>query len=847
LARSQQSDYVVIKAAFHLHTSYSLSEGNLTPTQLVDAYADAGYNCIALTDHSSELNASSFSAEMAEAKAEGAIRGVIVIAGEEIVSQFPMQNGSVVWKHVLGLFMTQYIAEVNSTYKNNEVQYYFDAIHGQGGLGIVAHSWQLNDQIVCGSSASPWWQYINSSFIDGWEIFNWGPGMTEDEIDSVINRGKVYVCSHDYGGNGPVPTWEYNILYCPNNTEAGVEDALINQRNVVYHYGNIYGSQQALSLYEQQHPIADLTVQHSYLSDLEITVGVGSPSTPSWSTLASNRTGGKGPGYLDLTVDLTGAEFYLPPSTNNTWFLKIYDGATRDQGNITSFTITYLNQTYMSQDVPVGIYDFQTCYVYIPPAPIVPVAHISISHSWLSDLNITIGVGSPSAPSWSQLLWNRTSGKGPGYLNLTVDLSSAVAFLPPSNSSIWFLRVNDNATGDQGNITSFTITYLNQTYMSQDVPVAIYDFQTCFASIPDPPAPLVPTATISIKHSYIGDLNVTIAVGSPSAPLWSRLLWNRTGGRGSGYLNMTVDLSDAVAYLPPANTSLWFLKVYDGAASDQGNITSFTITYLGQVYASQDVPMPVLDYQTSYAYIPPAPPAPPAPTANILIVHSWIGDLNVTIGVGSPTAPSWSQLLWNRAGGKGPGYLNLTVDLSAAVAYLPPTNTSLWFLKVYDGAASDQGNITSFTITYLNQTYVSQDVPVPVLDLKTCYAYIPLAPAVSPVPVANISIQHTYLSDLRVTIGVGPPSNPLWSQLLWNRIGGKGPGYLNLTVDLSGAVAFLPPSNSNTWFLSVYDGAALDQGNITSFVITYLGQTYVSQNVLVPILDNQMSYAYIKG
>jgi subtilisin-like proprotein convertase family protein len=189
----------------------------------------------------------------------------------------------------------------------------------------------------------------------------------------------------------------------------------------------------------------------------------------------------------------------------------------------------------------------------------------------------------------------------------------------------------------------------------------------------------------------------------------------------------------------------------------------------------------------------------------------------------------------------------MTIDLSDAVVYLPPTNTSLWFLRVYDGAASDQGNITSFTITYLNQTYASQDVPVPVLDFQTSYAYVPMAPAIPPVPVANISIQHSWIGDLKVVIGVGPPSNPLWSQLLWNRTGGQGPGYLNFTVDLSSAVAFLPPSNSSTWFLSVYDGAARDQGNITGFTVTYLGQIFASQDVPVPVLDFQTSYAYIRG
>jgi len=68
--------------------------------------------------------------------------------------------------------------------------------------------------------------------------------------------------------------------------------------------------------------------------------------------------------------------------------------------------------------------------------------------------------------------------------------------------------------------------------------------------------------------------------------------------------------------------------------------------------------------------------------------------------------------------------LNLTVDLSGAIAYLPPSAAHTWFLRVYDGAAGDQGRIVAFNITYTNQTYICQSVPVQVKDFKTSYAYI---------------------------------------------------------------------------------------------------------------------------
>jgi subtilisin-like proprotein convertase family protein len=845
LARSQQPEYVIIKAAFHLHTVYSPSEGNMTPTQLVEAFAAAGYNCISVTDHSTELNDTAYLADIAEAKGEGDRLGVIVIGGEEIIDQFPPEDGVAVWKHILALFLDEYIPNVGSTFQTNNVQPYFDAIHSQGGIGIVAHSWMLNDQMTVGSSNSPWWQYINSSFADGWEIFNWGPGMSEDEIATVIDKGRAYVASDDFGGIGRVPVNEYNILFCQNATEAGVEDALINQRNVVYHYGEVFGSQQAMALYREYFPVASVCIQHSYIGDLNVTVGVGSSFAPSWSRLVWNRLDGRGSGYLNLTIDLSDALAYLPPSNSTPWFLKVYDAASSDEGTILNFTISCQNQTYLSEDVPVPVSDFQTSYTYIPSAsaaPPVPSANIYVQHSWVSDLKITIGVGRTSAPMWSRLVWNRVGAKGPGYVNLTVDLSDATAYLPLSNTTTWFLKVYDAAGGDQGDITSFTVTYLWQTYASQDVPVPVLDFQTSYAYIPSAEAvPMEPSAMVYIQHTYISDLNVTLGVGSPSAPFWSQSIWNRTGGRGSGYLNLTVDLSTAVAYLPPSANSTWFLRVYDGAAGDAGNIISFTITYENQTYVSQDVPVAISDFQTSYANIP---PAPLAPVAHVYIQHTYIGDLIVDVGVGNPLFPTWSKRIWNGAGGSTHD-LNLTADLTDAVAYLPPSVNNTWFLRIYDKAKGDTGTIVQFAIDYMNDTYATTDVPVFISDFKTSYAFIPSGPAPPPPPSANVIIQHSYVGDLNVTIGVGSPSSPLWSQVIWNRAGGRGTGSLNLTVDLSTAVAYLPPSANSTWFLRVYDGAAGDTGTITSFTITYQNQTYVSQDVPTSVYDFQTSYACI--
>ena len=227
-------------------------------------------------------------------------------------------------------------------------------------------------------------------------------------------------------------------------------------------------------------------------------------------------------------------------------------------------------------------------------------------------------------------------------------------------------------------------------------------------------------ADVFVQHTYQGDLVVDIGVGDPSSPVWSQNIWNRAGG-GTANLDLTVDLSSAVAYLPPDGNQ-WFLRVYDGAGGDVGQITEFSITYDGSTYTCTETPVPVADYQTSYVYIP-SGPAPPEAYADVFVQHTYQGDLFVDIGVGDPSSPVWSQNIWNRAGG-GTDNLDLTVDLSSAMAYLPPDGNQ-WYLKVYDGAGGDVGQITQFSITYDGTTYTSTDVPVLISDMQTSYAYIP--------------------------------------------------------------------------------------------------------------------------
>lgn len=122
------------------------------------------------------------------------------------------------------------------------------------------------------------------------------------------------------------------------------------------------------------------------------------------------------------------------------------------------------------------------------------------------------------------------------------------------------------------------------------------------------------TARVEIDHTYRGDLVVTLGVGDPTAPAWSTVVSNRQGGSGDNVYT-TVDIAGGVASLPPSWQNRWFLKVYDAAGYDTGQIRKFAITDHGTTYTATDTPVAVNDYETVYSFIPTNDSTPPTVTA----------------------------------------------------------------------------------------------------------------------------------------------------------------------------------------------------------------------------------------
>jgi subtilisin-like proprotein convertase family protein len=118
---------------------------------------------------------------------------------------------------------------------------------------------------------------------------------------------------------------------------------------------------------------------------------------------------------------------------------------------------------------------------------------VGIRHTYIGDLKIWVGVEGGR----EVLIWNREGG---GTRDLfrewnLLQLGFTVNDLPPSESKRWYLRIRDEARGDEGRLEYFRIIYQGRTYESQDRP-EIKDFQEVRAWIPSRGAPSLPDLTV---------------------------------------------------------------------------------------------------------------------------------------------------------------------------------------------------------------------------------------------------------------------------------------------------------------------------------------------------------------
>ena len=645
---------------------------------------------------------------------------------------------------------------------------------------------------------------------------------------------------------------------------------------------------------------ARVGIQHTYRGDLVVRIGAGSPSSPSWERTIHNRSGG-GTNDLDLTVDLSDAAGFLPPSEEQRWFLEVRDQAGGDAGQIQIFEITHDGSTYRADLVPVPITDFQTSTTFIPSTGPDYSLEISISGQGtvIADpsgpeypLGTTVALVPQATEGWQFLRWegDLTGSSVPGVLTMDssksvlavfvivdtvvptlrlavegegtviVDppgpeyvLGSVVSLVPQATEGWQFLRWEGDLTGLS--VPGVLIMDSNKSVLAVFEEVVI-----------DPTS----SARVGIQHTYRGDLVVRIGAGSPSSPSWERTIHNRSGG-GTNDLDLTVDLSDAAGFLPPSEEQRWFLEVRDQAGGDAGQIQIFEITHDGSTYRADLVPVPITDFQTSTTFIPST-----GPDYSLEISISGQGTviadpsgpeypLGTTVALVPQATEGWQFLRWegDLTGSSVPGVL--TMDSSKSVlAVFVIVDTVVPTLRL---AVEGEGTVIvdppgpeyvlGSVVSLVPQAtegwqflrwegdLTGLSVPgVLIMDSNKSVLAVFEEVVIDPTSSARVGIQHTYRGDLVVRIGAGTPSSPSWERTIHNRSGG-GTNDLDLTVDLSDAAAFLPPGEEQRWFLEVRDQAGGDAGQIEVFQIAHDGSTYQANLVRVPITDFQTSTTFI--
>ncbi|MER7280617.1 proprotein convertase P-domain-containing protein [Dactylosporangium sp. NPDC000244] len=200
-------------------------------------------------------------------------------------------------------------------------------------------------------------------------------------------------------------------------------------------------------------------------------------------------------------------------------------------------------------------------------------------------------------------------------------------------------------------------------------------------------APANATVEVHIVHPYRGDLVVTLVAPDGS----TYVLANRSGGSADNLdQTFTVNLSSE------APNGTWKLRVQDAAATDTGFINTWNINVgptaalcPGTNNTALKIPDPgTVDSPITIAGCA-APTASPTSTVEVHIVHTYRGDLVVTL-----VAPDGTPyILSNRSGGSADNIdQTYTMNLSGKA----PNGT--WKLRVQDAAAADTGYISTWSI-----------------------------------------------------------------------------------------------------------------------------------------------------
>ncbi len=326
---------------------------------------------------------------------------------------------------------------------------------------------------------------------------------------------------------------------------------------------------------------------------------------------------------------------------------------------------------------------------------------LDITHTYKGDLRVTL-----SHNGTDRIVHDRVGGSEDN-INETFTVPG---FNGEEASGQWTLKVQDLAGQDIGTLNSWKLLITPGTAGGGDTggdtggganttSVAIPDNNPAGAAsavnVTDSITLGSVEAHVVIRHTYIGDLKVTLSHGGVT-----HVLHNNQGG-GADDIDKVYTLD---AFDGQNSAGEWVLKVVDSANLDTGSIESVTLSFTGSSDGGTDTggdDGPQIYPGAGGISIPDNTPAGinseagvPANTtgsmsARVNITHTWRGDLKVTLTHGDD---SW--VLHNLAGSSADN-LNQTYVLDPA-----PTGDlgGTWTLNVSDNAGQDLGTLDSWDL-----------------------------------------------------------------------------------------------------------------------------------------------------
>jgi hypothetical protein len=249
-------EYHLLKCNFHTH--YFESYGD-RPEVMVDAHYEAGYHCVALTEH--DIQISDLDGEKrAQAYAQQKYGSdFLVIVGEELAFNDSKVSGCMV-REMLALFLDDFIVSGRKFVRDYdslvETRAALDEVHRQGGIAIICHDnwldWFLE---YAGLGKYPWmWGFREGLPIDGWEVANGVGGLVNSEQagrdltlshpHETVAEGYIPLADSDAHKAEDIPLCQdtcFTYVFAHERTVAGVKEALLNRRVVAVNRGEVYG------------------------------------------------------------------------------------------------------------------------------------------------------------------------------------------------------------------------------------------------------------------------------------------------------------------------------------------------------------------------------------------------------------------------------------------------------------------------------------------------------------------------------------------------------------------------------------------------------------------------------